>query len=108
MKRLNLGMNAPLTGTIPTELGSMTSLELLNLSSNQIGGTVPTELGNISTLQEVLLGTNDLEGAVPAEVCAVFSNPELSFNTMVVDCGGDTPKITCNVPECCSSCTNAP
>ena len=44
-----------LTGEIPTELGSLSNLELLALSnSNRLTGEIPTELGNLSDLETLL------------------------------------------------------
>ena len=39
-----------LTGTIPTELGALTSLQWLTLDKNQLTGTIPTELGSLTSL----------------------------------------------------------
>ena len=56
-----LGLN----GRIPTELGSLTNLQYLNLSDNQLTGGIPTELGNLTNLQSLYLGGNRLAGCVP-------------------------------------------
>ena len=40
-----------LTGTIPTELVSLSNLTELSLGRNQLTGTIPTELGSLSNLQ---------------------------------------------------------
>jgi len=57
-----------LTGKIPSSIGSMSSLRLLNLSGNQLEGKIPTSLGGISTLEQLDLAKNDLEGQIPKEL----------------------------------------
>ncbi|KAI8822278.1 hypothetical protein BJ741DRAFT_96920 [Chytriomyces cf. hyalinus JEL632] len=57
-----------LTGSIPTELGSLTSLNLLNLSGNQLTGSIPTELGQLTSLQYMFLNSNQLTGTIPTEL----------------------------------------
>ena len=42
---LSLSVNN-LTGSIPTDLGNLTSLELLALGSNSLTGSIPADLGN--------------------------------------------------------------
>ena len=108
LRILKLGTNAPLTGPIPTELGLSTNLEVLDLSMNQLSGAVPVELGNIQTLREALLGPNKLVGSVPAEICSISSDANLKLDVLVVDCYGPEALIACDVPSCCSSCSNAP
>ena len=40
-----------MTGTIPTELGSLANLEVLSLSDNQLSGVVPQTLAGLSMLE---------------------------------------------------------
>ena len=40
-----------LSGPIPAELGHLTNLESLNLSSNQLSGPIPAELGHLTNLE---------------------------------------------------------
>ncbi|CAB9521894.1 Leucine Rich Repeat [Seminavis robusta] len=54
-----------LTGTIPTELGNIESLEWLVLSRNRIDGTIPSELAMFPTNLVVSVGENDLVGTIP-------------------------------------------
>ena len=54
-----------LTGTIPPELGNLTSLEGLGVHGNQLTGTIPTELGNLSSLTFLYLHDNQLTGTIP-------------------------------------------
>ena len=57
-----------LTGTIPNELGNMTTLSLLLLNNNQLTGAIPTRLGNLTNLRWMRLDTNQLEGTIPTEL----------------------------------------
>lgn len=99
-----MGENDGLTGTIPTEIGLMTSLEILDLSSTTLlTGTIPTELGLLSNLRSVDLGFSALTGAVPSELCTVSADPSLFLDTLIVDCGASA-EVACSVPDCCSSC----
>ena len=54
-----------LTGKIPTSIGSMSHLRLLNLSHNQLEGQIPTSLSGISTLEQFDLAKNNLSGPIP-------------------------------------------
>ena len=56
-----------LTGTIPAELGSLTSLQSLYLSDNYLSGPIPAELGSLTNLEWLFLSGNQLSGTIPAE-----------------------------------------
>ena len=57
-----------LKGTIPRELGSLTSLTTLHLLVNALSGSIPPELGNLPNLQSLLLDGNALTGPIPPEL----------------------------------------
>ncbi len=57
-----------LTGTIPSELGNLSSLTSLHLDGNSMTGTIPKELGNLSNLSELDLADNNLTGTIPSEL----------------------------------------
>ena len=57
--------NNQLSGSIPTELGDLSSLWYLRLENNQLSGSIPTELGNLSSLYWLLLSGNALSGPIP-------------------------------------------
>ena len=78
-----------LTGTIPTELGSLSNLERLDLGGNQLTGTIPVELGSLSSLERLDLGSNELTGTIPVEL----GSP---FNLERLDLGGN--QLTGSIP----------
>ncbi len=61
---LSLGRNN-LTGSIPPELGNLTSLTRLWLRSNNLTGSIPTEFGRLTRLTHLWLERNNLSGPIP-------------------------------------------
>ena len=62
--------NNNLTGEIPSEIGNLTNLNSLDLSSNQLTGEIPPEIGNLINLLNTLeLQDNQLTGEIPSEIC---------------------------------------
>ena len=57
-----------LGGSIPPELENLSSLRLLDLGSNYLSGGIQPELGNLSSLQFLWLSGNQLSGVIPAEL----------------------------------------
>ena len=60
--------NNKMSGSIPSELGSLSNLTLLHLEANQLSGSIPSELGNLSSLLSLSLGINQLSGSIPSEL----------------------------------------
>ena len=60
--------NNNLTGSIPTQLGNLSELEVLHLNHNKLTGSIPTEIGNLSNLTELWLQSNRLSGSIPTEI----------------------------------------
>ena len=56
-----------LTGSIPPEIGNLAKLTSLELEANQLSGPIPPELGNLSNLTLLRLGGNNLSGPIPPE-----------------------------------------
>ncbi|XVF36723.1 hypothetical protein REPUB_Repub19eG0082700 [Reevesia pubescens] len=55
-------------GTIPQEIGKLTSLSQLFLHQNKLSGNVPSSIGNLSNLVNLYLGDNELSGSIPQEL----------------------------------------
>lgn len=62
-----LDFNPLLIGTIPTELGRITTLGTLSLTENGLMGPIPTELAKLSVIRQLWLSGNDLTGTTPTE-----------------------------------------
>ena len=57
------------TGSLPPELGQLTSLETLELISISLSGSIPPELGQLTSLETLDLHWNDhLSGSLPSEL----------------------------------------
>ena len=70
-----------LTGTIPSEFGSLTELQLLRLNDNNLTGEIPAELGGLANLQVLRLGSNELTGEIPPELERLTNLQSLSLNS---------------------------
>lgn len=57
-----------LVGTLPPEIGDLTSLVALELNYNSITGTIPAEIGLLDACAFVHLEHNQLSGGIPPEV----------------------------------------
>jgi len=88
LKVLNANNNF-LSDELPTELGLLTSLETLHLQNNSLEGHVPSELGNLESLLSMNLQTNEITGIFPIEICQ-----NVPLQSLVVD----TDKVQCS---CC-------
>ena len=73
---LNLLSNR-LTGVIPSQLGSLASLQYLWLYQNQLTGNIPPELGSLASLQYLWLFENQLTGGIPPELGSLASLEDL-------------------------------
>ncbi|KAL7136194.1 hypothetical protein ABFS83_10G013100 [Erythranthe nasuta] len=71
-------------GEIPSSIGDLKSLYLLNLSHNAIMGSIPASVGNLKQLGSLDLSSNNLTGNIPVELASLgfltFLN--LSFNDL--------------------------
>lgn len=52
-------------GTLPTEIGLLSSMKLLRLNSNELSGNLPSELSKLTNLVDLQLNHNFLTGTIP-------------------------------------------
>ena len=72
--------NKGLSGTIPSELASLTQLRDLYLGDNSLSGAIPSTLGSLSNLLRLHLLGNDLTGGIPAQLGGLASLQQLSLS----------------------------
>ncbi|XP_048321268.2 probable LRR receptor-like serine/threonine-protein kinase At1g53430 [Ziziphus jujuba] len=79
-----------LTGTIPKEIGDISTLRVLVLEQNQLGGSLPEEIGNLRNLERLVLSANNFTGTIP---------PTLGNLKNLTDFRIDGNKITGSIPS---------
>eukprot|EP00656_Telonema_subtile_P024866 TRINITY_DN2701_c0_g1_i3.p1 TRINITY_DN2701_c0_g1~~TRINITY_DN2701_c0_g1_i3.p1 ORF type:complete len:144 (+),score=16.65 TRINITY_DN2701_c0_g1_i3:193-624(+) len=62
-----------LTGSIPSELLSLTSLQNLDLSTNSLSGSIPSQLSSLTSLQTLYFPKNSLSGSIPSQLSSLTS-----------------------------------
>ena len=107
-----------LEGELPTEIGLLARLHILDLSDNSIGGTLPSELAMVISLEILLLNDNEeLGGPVPDEFGSFEYLAEVDLESTGLSeveeafckndhhyerlCVGDPPEDFC---DCCTEC----
>ena len=83
LTELDLSSNRFTVG-IPSELGSLASLTVLDIQDNRLTGSIPARLGSLASLTELNLGANDLTGSIPSEFSGLTSVAvlDLSYNRL--------------------------
>lgn len=66
--------------SLPSALGKLLSLRLLNLSSNQIQGTIPKTISQLPNLEIIDISSNDLVGSFPYFESEVLRVLDISKN----------------------------
>ena len=74
-------------GGIPPQLGSLSDLEYMNISNNNLNGSVPSSLGSMLSLISINLSNNNLEGPLPEG--KVFQSATLGAFSNNKDLGGE-------------------
>ena len=69
-----------LSGRIPRELGTLANLTTLALWGNKLSGSIPTQLGDLSSLQILWLQQNQLTGGIPTQLGSLSALSELSLH----------------------------
>ncbi|GAY68700.1 hypothetical protein CUMW_266180 [Citrus unshiu] len=69
LQSLNLGFNR-LSGSIPSAIFTMYTLKYVNFRGNQLSGAFPSFIFNKSSLQRLDFSYNALSGEIPANICS--------------------------------------
>ncbi|KAG6642339.1 hypothetical protein CIPAW_09G135900 [Carya illinoinensis] len=78
-------LGSRLSGSIPKELGNLSSLKYLNLEANQFSGTVPSELGKLVNLETLMLSSNNLSGNLPKELGGLKNLTDFRINDNILN-----------------------
>jgi Leucine-rich repeat (LRR) protein len=57
-----------LTGSLPPDIGAWTALDLLDLGENKFSGSLPSEIGQMTALRGLNLTTNEFTGELPPTI----------------------------------------
>nr|XP_043638480.1 receptor-like protein 34 [Erigeron canadensis] len=72
------------SGDIPTSIGRLGALYLLNVSNNEFTGPIPSSMGNLSQLEALDMSQNRLTGVIPETLTSLefLSSLNLSYNQL--------------------------
>ena len=76
LKRIELYKNFDIDGTIPSEVGNLVNLEILHLHQTSLSGSLPSSIGKLTELQELFVDDTNLEGDMPREICSLRATTE--------------------------------
>ncbi|KAM7466091.1 hypothetical protein LguiB_013653 [Lonicera macranthoides] len=73
-----------LTGPIPHSVGKLNKLQLLYLGSNRLSGEIPSFLGNLTLLHVLQLDQNNMSGSIPPSLgnCSNLVMLDISTNEL--------------------------
>jgi tRNA A-37 threonylcarbamoyl transferase component Bud32 len=100
---LNLGNNlltgSKYSGDIPSDIGFLSELEILDLSYNNLSGQVPSSFVKLNSLTELVLAYNQLSGSLPVlpknAAVNITGNPGLTnTNSNNMDTGSKNKRHT--------------
>ncbi|CAM6104577.1 unnamed protein product [Calypogeia fissa] len=71
-------------GPLPSELGKMTSLQILLMDQNAFGGSIPESFGNLSSLIDLGLSECNLGGALPSSLGSLSNLQQIDFHSNAI------------------------
>mmetsp|Transcript_5007 Transcript_5007/g.10301 ORF Transcript_5007/g.10301 Transcript_5007/m.10301 type:complete len:87 (+) Transcript_5007:116-376(+) len=72
---------------------------IFHLQRNKLSASIPVQFQQLTSLSELRLDFNEITGSVPKQVCDLRDS---GLQTLVSDCGGKNPKVSCS---CCTECS---
>ncbi|THF99918.1 hypothetical protein TEA_002446 [Camellia sinensis var. sinensis] len=69
-----------ISGSIPKEVGNITSLELLLLNGNQLTGPLPDEIGYLPNLERIQIDQNQISGPIPKSFAKLNKTKHFHMN----------------------------
>jgi len=100
VQQLTLGDAYPgnfLSGSLPTQVGRLSSMQYFWIDNNRLSGTLPTQIGSLSALIQLWGYNNSFVGAMPPSLCGLVAG-NLS------DCELQANLFTCPLPTCATEC----
>jgi len=93
LRSIEMYSNPSLYGSIPSSIGNLVSLEHFMVQDTSLAGTLPDAMGQLTNLEILLIEDTQLRGTVPSSVC------ELVTHHLLHQLIADSDKVEC---ECCS------
>lgn len=70
-----------LQGSIPDEIGLLTSSETFRIPKNKVGGTLPSTFGRMTSLSVIDCSENEIEGSIPSTINGVSNLIQLDLSS---------------------------
>ncbi|KAF0905640.1 hypothetical protein E2562_007423 [Oryza meyeriana var. granulata] len=72
--------NNNLSGSLPSNVGSLKSLKFMDISNNRFSGPIPDNIGNLRSLQNLSLSRNNFSGPLPDSIDGLASLQSLDVS----------------------------
>ncbi|CAJ1949793.1 unnamed protein product [Cylindrotheca closterium] len=89
--------NLDFQGSLPSEIGNMSNLRRLRMRSNGLTGMIPGEIGMLSMLTELDLSQNDLSGSIPDTITSMDNLRLINLSWNLFD--GSIPSSLFNLTQ---------
>ncbi|KAJ0500500.1 putative protein kinase RLK-Pelle-DLSV family [Helianthus annuus] len=86
-----------LNGSIPKELGNISTLQTLTVEDNMMSGIIPEELGNLSSIERFRIGGNNFSGKIPDFIGQWEKSRILLLNNRRIQASGLEGPIPSNI-----------